>query len=447
MSDEASTDDVREAFDPTPRVPDRDVPAMARRLEATTTSWVEGHADRFDPFRWEDKREQNLRRKAFGEAGLYLLHAHELGGGDDLQSLSSVVADHANDERYFRLLQRRPTMVRKFAYPALYADRSGNLRDDRLSGRLTELLNDEAVWAKQRTSFERFDLWHVAKLSGVEPPFSTDGLLAGSPLAHRPDPFRATAKDVNGLVHELMFWRNLGMDAAGASFPDEPAPGGDLREVLTLLLFRYVAEQNYDVGLEVVMSAVLQRTVAPDLVRTFVGHALSRAEELGYLPKSESSLDSDPRFERFSASASEWATHYHANLVAGFASRVLCDHWDEFVAESAPAENHDYDHEDLLKMGRMVEALMDYDLQSGARRLRDLAGTSVAAAYPEAFDAAVRFLRNQRRPDGTFGYWTDVRSKYVSLTGDGERFDEEIVESTTEACSAALAEIDQLASE
>jgi hypothetical protein len=59
----------------------------------------------------------------------------------------------------------------------------------------------------------------------------------------------------------------------------------------------------------------------------------------------------------------------------------------------------------------------------------------------------VTFLRDQRRADGTFGYWPEKRLLLGRAGVDADQFDRRFVATTTEVCAAALAAVDDAADE
>lgn len=428
-------------------------------IEQNSAEWLEGCAEMFSPFEWDTKQEERLRRKSFGEAGLYLLQAHEMDAIDLVPNLADRITEHVNDPRYHQLLNRDYRLVRMYGYPIMFADRSGRLDDPALREDFEELLTDSGVWSKERVPFEMLDLWHMSLIQGVEPQHDHEELLPLSCLNYDLDIFDSSLEDMNTITHDVMFYGALGMDFD--QFPDLPAPY-DVSTELKVALFRTLAERNYDSGLELLMSGVMQRQIPTDLARIWLGHTANVAENFDFVPKRLDLADDlsglevddeelpidiesgeDPMVEQMDhlpQDELEWIVHYHANCVAGIAARTIRREWSDFVeaSESVGLDEGAYDVRDVQKLAQLVKTACDYDLKQVARQVQDLAGSPVVDAYPDVFGAVVEFLESQKRRDGHFGYWPDEFTKFVSMGYEAEMFERQMVAPTSEVCEEAL---------
>lgn len=442
-----------------------DVPAQLAELVVVTDEWIDANAARFDPIDWETAEVRHLRRKAFTESAIYLYVADRLGDEVVARNLRELVERRVNDRRYRHVMLRNQRQFLKYAYGPAYAEDAGFLAPETANA-VDSILDSRTVWATERTPYRMMDLWHFLQLYGAPVRnFELDAILPTSSLANPADVVEATVKDAYALTHDLLFYHNFG--AGHEAFPDEPAPY-DLEATITGLTLRFVAEGDLDLALELVLAGVLQRQIRPGLVRHVVSLALDEARSLGYVPGPD--RDEDPGIDRGSEQSSgpaetrdaaesesatdgepsisdaerAWRKHYHTNLVAGTAARVVATEWSDFLDARADADaGREVSADEERRLGQLLHALSEYDLSSAAEQMADLAGSPVAQTYEDAFGSAVEFLRRQRAADGTFGYWEDERTLYVGKGGDDEAFRRDLLRPTAERCERALDAVEQ----
>lgn len=428
---------------------DPDARRAVEDIESLTDEWAEGYASQFDPRDWESKDAHELRRKACSEAAMYLLQAHNAPGASvDAPKLHEVVVDAANDPLMYELLHREPMSVRSYGYTILYARDRGELSDPAVWDALGDKLGAASLRGVDRYPFETLDLWHMNRIYGREAVFDPDDVFRLSGLRFPTDFFHVDLEDIYPLTHHLMFHRGMGM--AGYGFPDEPVPF-DLETELCGLIFRFLGEDNYDATLELVLGGALHRQVPPDLVTAVLEVIRDVAEEEGKVPDytiDDDSVDTisgevDDVMGDLGEEAVDWGEHYHVNLVAGYTVRTVRAAWPELVAAYDDEHRPSYDRDQLAAFSDMVSAFANYDLKEGADRLVEVADRPIAEAFPDVFDEAVAFLEDQRRSDGTFGYWAKEKLKFAAMGYDEDQFEPELVEPVSETCDRALRAVER----
>lgn len=438
-------------IDTVEHVPPSAVPTELERLERICGGWVNDRADQFEIHECETHDEHRVRRKAFTEMSIYLFLGDQLPVSPvaERSALRSVLVEQVNDPLYRQALQRNPLTLRAHGYPPIVARAAGELRDDATWRALGDLLEQDFVWAKERQPFATLDLWHMATLYGTDPLYDAETILQTSCLDRELHPVWAELKHIYPMTHNVMFYRGFGLDQFG--FPSEPAPYDVGRSHVGLSL-RFLAERKYDALAELLLSGVLQRQIPPDLVGLCLSRLVAVAESNGYVPDYTVDDDQVTTFNQENVEildhlddrAVDWGVQYHANVVAGYTALCVRAEWPALLEAWADRDPPDYDPADLLTLGDAFAKLASYDLKAGARALRAVAGTDAAAAYPAAFEAAVSFLRDQRRDDGQYGYWAEEQMEFERLGHDPAQFEERLISPSSEVCRRALEAIEDV---
>lgn len=378
-----------------------------------------------------------VRRKAFAELAMFVHVATAFDEPSVPSSLTGFTVDRVNDEAYYGQLARHPTRARLYAPPMAYAHARGAL-DDRPLSVLRRVLDRGDVWANELRPSDALDLVHVARLAGTTAPVDPDAATETAAQRHGLHPVTADLETVYRLTHELLFWYRLGLPGVEPMGTGLPAAGDD---ALRGLLLRFLAEDNLDIALELVIVGVFRDALSPSTVRLVVETAAEQATA-GDGSLRGPDLDDDEGDDEESGlppAARDWKRDYHTTFLGGVTAVVVDDRWASFRA-SPTHEPHDCDLSDLVALGDVVASLADYDLKGAATDLQELADTPVAWAFPDVVDAAAGFLASQRRPDGLFGHWADERAVFERRHPDGE-FVAELVEPAAEECAAALAAV------
>jgi hypothetical protein len=414
------------------------------RIESITDEWIEDRASEFDPRSWESKDAHELRRKACSEAALYLLQADKIPGESvDSPKLKEIVIEATNGPLFYELLHREPMQVRSYGYAILYASEQDELSNEKFWEFLGDRLEQKSLRAIDRLPFETLDLWHMSKIYGRDIEVGPDEIFPLSGLPYPMDIFQVDLDDIYPFTHHLMFYRGMGMK--GYDFPNEQIEY-DLETELCGLTLRFLGKENYDIVLELLLSGVLHHQLPPDLVAAVLEIIRDVAEEEGKVPDytiGDGGADTiasqvDDTLGDLGGETVEWGENYHVNLVAGYTVRGTRSEWDDLVASYSDEERPEYDRDQLLEFSRMLAAFANYNLQEGASKLESIVDEPIVDAFPQVFDDAVTFLKNQRRSDGTYGYWAKEKLKFESMGYDTDQFEPELIEPVSDSCKKAL---------
>lgn len=408
-------------------------------IRTLADEWVTDNRRRFDPFGWTALEERSLKRKAFTEFALNLYVARGVGDTYPSSDPHDMVVDRVNDRRYRHLIRRNPRDFLKYSYPLTYAKARDSLTEE--TARAVEsVLDQPTVWSVERVPFRLMDLWHFCRIYGYEAcPVERDAVLALGSLNHSPHVANATLSDFYAITHNVYYWHNFGVEHP--SFPGETAPY-DVETVLVGGILRYIAADNCDIVLELLLAGVLQRQLPPSLVRLALAWVREAASQPGYIPGPDEEPAEIPSGDLHSWGPEdrEWARHYHTNLVGATATRVIETRtdWPELARQTEGPPRQPSDWVDLLRLGQLLDTLSQYNLDLAARQLNDLAETSFRDPYAAVFEASATYLRQQKTQTGQYGFWTDEEAVYSSHGKSRDAFREQMVQPVTESCSEAL---------
>lgn len=399
-------------------------------IEETTDEWIRGHADEFSPFDMKTVRERELRFKAFSEYCLYLYMSHGLNCEDVPPSSHRLARDIIDGDEYHRYILREPHKLLLYSFPLAYGKARGIVGDDVIDT-VSSAVEKRAVWGVERPPYRMMDLWHFCTVFGVDSRWDADTIVELSVLENPIDVMNSTTSDAYALTHNVLYYHNFGID--NPSFPAGVAPGDGHRSIPGLI-FRYMAEENADLVLELIMAGVLQRELPRGMIESAIAWIRELTEERGFVPGPDDSKHAEavPEGEEHRP----WADHYHTNLVAAACVRLVKDNLDDLPSHSGP--QGDTTKSDLVDFGEVISNLSNYQLLSGATKLRRLVDDSsvLLDMYPDLVDNITAYIEDQRIGD-QYGVWTHERAIYRKLGGEESDFSEK-TESVTDECEKAV---------
>lgn len=443
-------------------VPEAEVPDRASELEARASSWLDANATFFDIYDWDGMKEKYWKKKSFNEAGIYLINALNHGDVDQTPNLEKQILERVNDQRFAELILRHQTDFHHFAYPALFAAYVDEL-DEEITTAMEYVAERGDFWSSERLPYRFLEFCYLARIIGVDYEHDEATLIEHSLLHNQPNVVKANYLDAYCLTHDVMFtnYDKLFYNKYTSSHGDgsiDVSDRYDIRGVLSGLILRYMAEDNLDITLELLLSGVLLRQISRELVRLVLSWALEKIESTGYIPgppEESMYLVSSPKlmgvkgttpwdYEYENEQEAIWAKSYHTNMVAGMTARVLKANWDKLDNRSMDLNPEDKRFREVsIGLGHVLKSLAHYDIQNGSEQLLELATSPVLREFPFVYQEAVNFLNDQQTPDGEFGYWTDEEILYTNQGHSQQSFRSDLVEPASEICQRALDALEQ----
>ncbi len=367
-------------------------------LERAADEWIAARLAHFDPFVWASREERYLRRKAFAELAIYCLVRQKFDGGDG-SAIGAFVIDRVAEPGFAELVLRGPRQFLLYSAAVLYAHAQGQLTAD-VRAAVETVLNGRTVWSCERPPHRMLDLWHF--LNGYGDPraqrLNRDAIVAGSCLAFPPDPVDCTLSEAYALTHNLLFLHNFG--CGGAGYMERPG-GFALADVMQTQIVRWLAEPNFDIVFELVMTGLLENAVDPRLAHHAVGRLMQSFDAQGFIagprPPASETLPAPAIVPEGAGPFMDWALHYHTNLVVASALRVM--------RRTAIPHLEPIDDESLDRVAHALTDLARYELVAGAAAIVDVEGSDPLLS--RIVGLARDYLARQRRGSGLYGYYLD----------------------------------------
>lgn len=463
MTQQQNTKSTWTDIGPNEWIPEDEVPEKATELATTVDDWFSEYREFIDPFNWEEAEKQYFRKKAFLEVSCYLLNALGVAGERPLPEIHDLIIDRVNDRRFGELMLRSSHELHHFYPPFIYAGYVDEI-DPKTVNRLEKAIDHGAFWDAERVQYRQQEYCFMFKLFSAVFGFTQDvydaeAALENSLLENQPNVVRGYLTDSYCLTHDVIFYKNH-FGACSEAFPDEPAPY-DISALLRGLILRYMAEDNCDIVLELVLAGILQRQISRQMVQLVLSWVWEKVDGREYVPGpdpgktaianlpeiDDTSLELDhgdeDKWDYETEREEVWGENFHTNAVAGMTARFIARDWDEL--EQRPSDHSMADRSyrrDVTRLGQVLHSLSKYDLHDAARQLKALADSPVLTEFEEATRDAVSYLEDQRTLDGDFGYWTREEILYTNAGNSPESFQTDLVDPISEACEAALDAVD-----
>lgn len=458
MPKKPTTESLWKEFVPNSFLSESHVTDKANQLSSMVDEWFTGYTEYVDPFSWEDEDKHYIRKKAFAELSSYLLNARGIAGEKPLPEIHDLIIDRVNDRRFSHLMSRSPRELHLFSFPYIYAGYVDEL-EDKTATRLERVINSGAFLEAERVQYRQLEYNFIFKcfsqiLGCTQEIYDEETALENSVLNHQPNVVRNLLPDAYCLTHDVFFYNNYNGTFPDV-FPDDPAPY-DISDVLRGLILRYMAEDNGDIVLELVLAGVLQRQISRQMVQLVLSWVFEKVEDNDYVPGPESdktaqmkSLDVDEDslvrnssedYQNCESKREEnWVKNFHINQIAGMTARTIARDWDKL--DKRPTDHSlkvRSNRRDVTRLGELLKSLAKYDLKKGAHQMRELANSPVMTEYQAVSQDAINFLNDQRTLDGNFGYWTKEEIRYTNIGNSSEDFHAKLVNPVSESCQEAL---------
>lgn len=424
-------------------------------LKKRSNKWIDDNAQYFDLFDWDESNEKLYRNKAFNEAGVYLLNTLQNGNQDAIPSLEQLIIDRVNDQRFVQLMLRNPKRFHHFVYPALYSKYTKNL-EPYVENALEEVSNQGQFWSVERQPYRYLELCYLSRIFDVENEHDEETIVKFTLLNHQPNIVGSSCSEAYSLTHDVMlinYDKLYYSEISNNKYISSVAKRYNINKVLRGLILRFMAKDNADITLELLLAGVLQRQISRELVRLVLTWILEKTKTDGYVPGPSKGSMSAPKLSENANIEEEpvwkykyknqedaiWAKNYHTNIVAGMAFRIIKRDWDKLANRQMNHSLEDYSfRQETLRLGELLSSLGDYDLKKGSQQMLELANSPVTSEFPLVFQEAVEFLEDQRTREGEYGYWTSEEIIYMNEGNSKESFRNELVEPVSKNCREAL---------
>lgn len=463
MPEHQNSNSVWNDFEPNELIPKSSVQRRAQELATDIDDWFPAYKQYMDPLNWEEVDTLYYRKKAFIEMSVYLLNAKGVGGENPLPGVRDLIVNRVNDRRFVHLLFRTPQELHQFYLPFVYAGYTDEL-DSKTESRLDEVIQQGDFWATERLQYRQQEYCFMFKLFSKLFGHSQDiyderEALKNSLLDNQPNVVRGTLPDAYCLTHDVFFYRNY-LGIFPDAFPTTPAPY-DISNLLRGLILRYMAEENCDIVLELVLAGILQRQISRQLVQLVLSWVVEKVDKHGHVPGPDlekTATENLPDIGDYSLGGLEdnenlwsyknkheeaWAENYHTNVVAGMTARFIVENWNDLPEASGNYSLMDRaNRRNVSRLGQLLKSLADYDLKTGAQQMERLADTNIFTHFDSVSRDAIEFLENQQTLEGEFGYWTREEIIYTTSGNSSNDFKSQLVQPITDACRSALTALD-----
>lgn len=444
-------------------ISENEVPTQVNELEGLVDNWIANNAQYFDPLEWTEQDEKFFRNKYFTELGTYFLTSYGCQDDIPIPELHDLMIERVNDSRFTHQVLRDPRNFHYYYPPILYANYVDELEPE-AEATLERIIGESCFLNAEHLPYRQLEFWALSQyLSDIcnydQTKYNAELILKHSLLNYQPNVVRMKLVDAYCLTHDVMFYNNH-MGIADGVFPDQPAPY-DISDLLRGLIIRFMADDNPDIVLELLLSGVLQRQISRQMVQFVLSWILEKTERHRFVPgptldklKPVKSMniqslgrdeDSMPGWDYANEQEEIWRMNVHTNIVAGMTARILKRDWNRLDNWS---KNHNLESEsfrrDVMRLGQLMKSLAGYDLETGAHQMKKLSESSVINAYETVFQDAVVFLKNQKTSDGEFGYWTQEEMMYINNGNSRESFRNELVKPISDACHEAIGAVEGL---
>lgn len=460
MTVNPTSESLWDDFEPNRLIQEPDTPAKAAELARTVDNWFPSYIEYIDPFNWKQADKQYFRKKAFIELSAYLLNAQGVANERPFSEIHDLIIDRVNDRRFTHLMLRSSNELHHFYLPFIYAGYVDEIETS-TALRLEKVIKQGRFWETERLQYRQQEYCFIFKcfseLFGYsQSQYDANSSLENSLLDNQPNVVQSNLPDAYCLTHDIFFYRNY-LGIFPEVFPDEPAPY-EIGPKLRGLILRYMAEDNCDIVLELVLAGVLQRQISQEIVRFVLSWVEGKVDDYGYVPgpdqdkKARTNLpeidkntlnlgtnEDGDKWDYESNHEKVWGDNYHTNAVAGMTARFIARDWDKLNELSFDHHLEDPAYRrDLTRLGQVLSSLGKYDLKNGAAQLKDLADSPVLMDFEQIAQEAVDFIESQRTLEGEFGYWTREEILYTNTGRTSEDFRSNLVSPISEVCQTAV---------
>lgn len=358
--------------------------------------WLARTMPAANPFLGEGA-EVAFRRKCLNELAIYVLWREHLRLADDADTerLRAILAGHLTND-YVDLACRSPKRILMFSAALSYALRAG-LLDPLRRQRVAALLYGPFAWYSEWPAFRQLDLLVACRLGGVAAPLDEQDVLAVSSLAVPPCPIYSDRDAFYALCHSVVYACMLGAKLG---------PSDSVRAAVDGGLCRAVASQDLDLGIELVLSALILGMEINAPMAVILDRMLAAIASPETPPNAPAmKFMAIDEFVELRPTEGSWAQSCHVMIVSGLLLAFMEARGID-LSEEPEAERVAFAH----RVGAAFLALHAYQIRSGL----DLALALTARTPLESahLRRICEFVDLNRRDTAQYGLFVEERALF-----------------------------------
>jgi len=379
-------------------------------------SWLDAHTHYFNPLETDSKQALEFKRKAFGEAGLYIYQQQENKVGTGVKNLTEHFWNVLSTEDFMQLAKRNLNHFGLFTAPIAVAKsmgKSAEFHDEYFH----QIYRSQYLSSIELPPFRLLDNLFFGKVFGLkEFPYSIEEVNKLLNIHRLPDLIHADETQAYALTHNIFYL--TGMKKQNDFMEIGTQYNNSHLEALEGLFVRYMALNNLDLGLELLLCLVL----TGQCKQWHLTYALKLVDKLLINneivpgpgePKGFDLIEDKP--EEFKT----WVKHYHTMLVAGMTFKLAAQHLDDIWKEGEPLEEFA-----PYGCGQVLRLLSDYNLPLALTVLKTLelhTDSIKNMGLTHALDRSLKFINQQLQSDGSIGFYDE---EYSILKSNGQSEDD-----------------------
>jgi hypothetical protein len=374
--------------------------------------WLDEHKDCFIPTVADSPKAIDYRRKSFGEAGLYLYVADKYKAFSGPGALEKDYWKVLSSTAFLELAHRNPATYGLYAFPVAVAKSLGE-SNPALDSYFQQTYLSTHLRSIEAPPFRLLDNLFFARIFDLpQMPYSAKDVMELTNVNRLPDLIMADESQAYALTHNIFYLTGM---LQGQDFLDLK-PEFDQSHLMALegLFVRYMANNNLDLALELLMCLVLTGLCK----KWHLQYALALVDKNLIDDVIVPGPGTPAGFEQLQESSEKfkiWVNHYHTMLVAGMAFRMAASHLDE-IWQTGP----DLNHYAAYGCGQILRLLHDYNLPLALTVFKTLE-PHVADIHQLDLDYvlehSIEYIEQQKQDDNSIGFYHD---EYGALSAQGK---------------------------
>jgi hypothetical protein len=296
---------------PAPSIQTDGLPASLLACRSRYLSWVTENVCRFDP-RSPSEEDRGYSHKAFAELCLAIYLIVQFEGLDAVPApITELIRNVISDGNFIESGRANPFGVLAYVYPALLVDCLASGVGVQLKYYVTSVLSSTRLLSKERAPHRIADIlfgrWLFTRLDSDRREIENVWWMSNG--RYTPHAAINSLEDYYAYTHNVFYVSGFGLfqpRQPGEALLQAVGSGGDQE----LALWRFLAESNWDIAIEIVLTQMLLSQSATPGTMAVLVHIFECSDELGYIPGPPAS-----RRSRLKHIGSHWLRHYHTTLV------------------------------------------------------------------------------------------------------------------------------------